>query len=103
MYDALKAEAGLDSMDFIVTRGPEKQKPGQTFSAEALADLTAAIGTFIGARVVHHWEAKDGGYAAVGPSVIRAEVRLTIDDAHVEPSEERRPWYALRAIDVERR
>ena len=80
-------------MDFRVVR--EKQEPGRTISAEALRELELTVNAFIAARIEHHWDKKPKGKAAVGPSVITAEVRITVDDVHIVPYPDARPWYVV--------
>jgi hypothetical protein len=82
-----------DSMDFVVTR--EKKEPGRTISAEALRELQGTIDAFVEARIMHHWDAKPNGTKDVGPSTIRAEVKITIDDFHIEPAPDERPWFII--------
>jgi len=92
MLDDL-AHMDSDEMDFMVTR--EDQTPGRTISAEALDEFRTAIDAFIYGRLMYHWNRKPGGRDAVGPSVIRAEVRLTVDDVHIVPKPDARPWYVI--------
>lgn len=94
MYAQLR-DSTSDAMDFTVTRAEDLRKPGETISAEALADLTQTVNAFIGARIEHHWLAREGGIAAVGPSSITAEIRITIDGVHVTPEPDARPWYVI--------
>jgi hypothetical protein len=91
-------EGDSDEMDFVVTR--EKQEVGRTISEEALASLQATVNSFIEARILHHWKAKPDGVRDVGPSVIKAEVRLTVDGMHIVPDPDARPWWV---IDGQRR
>lgn len=100
MFEVLRHEPDADEMDFMVRRPPEKRRAGQTISKEALDEFTTAIDTFILARLQYHWEAREGGFKAEGPAVIRAEVRIHIDDVHRVPSDESRPWFALRSFGL---
>jgi hypothetical protein len=90
-----------DEMDFRVVR--EKKEHGRTISAEALQELEMTVNAFIQARIEHHWAKKPNGRADVGPTIIKAEVRITVDGVHVEPDPDQRPWYVIdgsRRLDV---
>lgn len=95
MYESLRNEPNADEMDFIVQRPPEKRRVGETISAEALDEFQTAVNTFIAARMEYHWKQREGGMKAMGPSVIKAEVRITIDDVHIEPHPDQRPWFVI--------
>jgi hypothetical protein len=86
-------ESKSDEMDFMVTR--EKREPGRTISAEALHELELVVNAFITARLEHHWDRKPKGRNDVGPTMIKAEVRVTIDNVHVVPDPSERPWYVI--------
>ncbi len=95
MYESLRTEDGADEMDFEVNRLPEHRAAGQTVSQEALDELTQAVKTFITARIMYHWQHHEGGTKSVGPAVIRASVKMTVDGVSSRPAPDRRPWYVL--------
>lgn len=103
MFADLATTAGADEMDFVMTRKPEVNK---TFSADALDEYMQTVQDYILARIRYHWP-KDGEEfdpAKPGPSNIKVELKVTIDDVHYPPDDKARPWYVIdgtnRAVDA---
>jgi hypothetical protein len=92
VYEEL-AHTDSDEMDFGVTRPPEKRERGRTISADAMGELQDMVNAFIAARLAYHWDHAPEGRSGIGPSVIKAEVRITVDDVHIVPDPDQRPWY----------
>jgi len=80
-------EAESDEMDFLVKR--ETRQPDQTLSALAMEALEVEVNDFIRARIMAHWDKVNGH------QMIRAEVKITIDDYHIVPDEDIRPWWVI--------
>lgn len=86
-----------DRMEFHLSR---KAEVGHTFSLEGLQDLERAIDTFIGARIMAHWDAKGDTKATIGPSELAVQLTVTVDGKHFSiPADQ--PWYA--SVDGEHR
>jgi hypothetical protein len=86
IYAAMVATES-DEMDFYVKR--ETRQPDTTLSAYAMEALQTEVYDFIHARIAAHWDKLNGH------QLIRAEVRITVDDQHIVPDEAIRPWWVI--------
>ena len=94
MFADLATTKKGDEMDFVMTRQPEVNK---TFSSDALDEYIQTVQDYIVARIRYHWpkEGDDFDPAKPGPSNIKVELKVTIDDEHYPPFLTERPWYVI--------
>ena len=94
MFSDLATTKDADVMDFVMTRKPEV---GKTFSADALDEYIQTVQDFIVARIRYHWPKDNEGFdpAKPGPSNIKVELKVTIDDESYPPLAVAKPWYVI--------